>query len=145
LAAIAGDPLRGSAIRGPNRKAYGLRMTNDRSTQSSLSPDAVIADSVSTHAACWKQTFEEYHQMGGTERGKAFRPFDFATDYRIYVDEKSRFDGVRDSSRCASRCTGQVLCWLQRKDTMQSAIRRILSRFRSCGIQRRIQNALPPS
>jgi HAD superfamily hydrolase (TIGR01509 family) len=28
--------------------------------------------------------------------GEAFRPFDIATDYRLYVDGKPRFDGVRD-------------------------------------------------
>jgi len=30
------------------------------------------------------------------QRGEAFRPFDPATDYRLYVDGKPRFDGVRD-------------------------------------------------
>jgi phosphoglycolate phosphatase-like HAD superfamily hydrolase len=29
-------------------------------------------------------------------RGEAFLPFDLATDYRLYVDGKPRFDGVRD-------------------------------------------------
>ena len=31
-----------------------------------------------------------------TQKGEAFRPFDLATDYRLYVDGKPRFDGVRD-------------------------------------------------
>ena len=28
--------------------------------------------------------------------GEPFRPFEIATDYRLYVDGKPRFDGVRD-------------------------------------------------
>jgi HAD superfamily hydrolase (TIGR01509 family) len=32
-------------------------------------------------------------------RGDAYRPFDLATDYRLYVDGKPRFDGVRDFLR----------------------------------------------
>ena len=40
--------------------------------------------------------FDEYLQKRATERGEAFRPFDLATDYRLYVDGKPRFDGVRD-------------------------------------------------
>jgi HAD superfamily hydrolase (TIGR01509 family) len=40
--------------------------------------------------------FDEYLQKRATQRGEAFRPFDLATDYRVYVDGKPRFDGVRD-------------------------------------------------
>jgi HAD superfamily hydrolase (TIGR01509 family) len=40
--------------------------------------------------------FDEYLQKRATQRGEAFRPFDLATDYRLYVDGKPRFDGVRD-------------------------------------------------
>ena len=40
--------------------------------------------------------FDEYLQKRATQRGEAFRPFDIATDYRLYVDGKPRFDGVRD-------------------------------------------------
>ena len=40
--------------------------------------------------------FDEYLQKRATERGEAFRPFDLANDYRLYVDGKPRFDGVRD-------------------------------------------------
>ena len=58
--------------------------------------DGVITDTASLHAACWKQMFDEYLQKRATQRGEAFRPFDLATDYRLYVDGKPRFDGVRD-------------------------------------------------
>jgi beta-phosphoglucomutase family hydrolase len=61
-----------------------------------LDLDGVITDTASIHAACWKQMFDEYLQKRATQRGEAFRPFDPATDYRLHVDGKPRFDGVRD-------------------------------------------------
>ena len=61
-----------------------------------LDLDGVITDTASVHAACWKQMFDEYLQKRATQRGEAFRPFDLTTDYRLYVDGKPRFDGVRD-------------------------------------------------
>jgi beta-phosphoglucomutase family hydrolase len=61
-----------------------------------LDLDGVITDTASIHAACWKQMFDEYLQKRATQRGETFRPFDTATDYRLHVDGKPRFDGVRD-------------------------------------------------
>jgi beta-phosphoglucomutase family hydrolase len=61
-----------------------------------LDLDGVITDTANLHAACWKQMFDEYLQKRATQRGEDFRPFDVATDYRLYVDGKPRFDGVRD-------------------------------------------------
>jgi beta-phosphoglucomutase-like phosphatase (HAD superfamily) len=58
--------------------------------------DGVVTDTASVHATCWKQMFDEYLQKRASQRGEAFRPFDLATDYRLYVDGKPRFDGVRD-------------------------------------------------
>src|SRR5499425_840133 len=58
--------------------------------------DGVITNTAKLHAACWKQMFDEYLQKRAAERGEPFRPFDLATDYRLYVDGKPRFDGVRD-------------------------------------------------
>ena len=58
--------------------------------------DGVITNTAKLHAACWKQMFDEYLQNRASERGEAFRPFDLATDYRLYLDGKPRFDGVRD-------------------------------------------------
>jgi beta-phosphoglucomutase family hydrolase len=57
--------------------------------------DGVITDTASLHAACWKQTFDEYLRKHAAQHGEDFRPFDIATDYRLHVDGKSRFDGVR--------------------------------------------------
>ncbi len=58
--------------------------------------DGVITDTASIHAACWKEMFDEYLQKRVTKTGEVFRPFDISSDYRLYVDGKPRFDGVRD-------------------------------------------------
>ena len=70
-----------------NRKQYDAVL---------LDLDGVITDTASVHAACWKQMFDEYLQYRATQRGEAFHPFDISTDYRLYVDGKPRYDGVRD-------------------------------------------------
>jgi beta-phosphoglucomutase family hydrolase len=61
-----------------------------------LDLDGVITDTASIHAVCWKQMFDEYLQRRAAQKGEEFRPFDIATDYRLYVDGKPRYDGVRD-------------------------------------------------
>jgi len=71
-------------------------ITGDRYDAVLLDLDGVITDTASIHAACWKQMFDEYLLKRATERSEAFRPFDIATDYRLYVDGKPRYDGVRD-------------------------------------------------
>ena len=58
--------------------------------------DGVVTNTAKLHAACWKQMFDEYLKKRATERGEPFRPFDLAVDYRLYLDGKPRFDGVRD-------------------------------------------------
>jgi len=70
-----------------DRKAYDAVL---------LDLDGVITDTASLHASCWKQMFDEYLRKRTGESGEAFRPFDIATDYRLYVDGKPRDDGVRD-------------------------------------------------
>src|ERR671910_167640 len=61
-----------------------------------LDLDGVITDTASLHATCWKQMFDEYLRRLAAQKGIEFRPFDPATDYRVYVDGKPRLDGVRD-------------------------------------------------
>jgi len=73
-----------------------LAITRDQYGAALLDLDGVITDTASVHAACWKQMFDEYLQRRATEGGEAFRPFDIAPDYRLYVDGKPRYDGVRD-------------------------------------------------
>jgi beta-phosphoglucomutase family hydrolase len=71
-------------------------ITRDQYDAVLLDLDGVITDTASVHAACWKQMFDEYLQKRAAQRGDEFRPFDAAADYRLYVDGKPRFDGVRD-------------------------------------------------
>jgi beta-phosphoglucomutase family hydrolase len=71
-------------------------ISRDRYDAVLLDLDGVITDIASIHAACWKQMFDEYLQKRATQRGEAFHPFEIATDYRLYVDGKPRYDGVRD-------------------------------------------------
>jgi beta-phosphoglucomutase family hydrolase len=61
--------------------------------------DGVITNTATLHAGCWKQMFDEYLRKRAEQRAEAFRPFDLAMDYRLYVDGKPRFDGVRDFFR----------------------------------------------
>ncbi len=61
--------------------------------------DGVITDTASIHGACWKQMFDEYLRKRAAQTGEAFRPFDPVEDYRLHVDGKPRFDGVRDFLR----------------------------------------------
>ena len=74
----------------------GSTITRDHYDAVLLDLDGVITDTANMHAACWKQMFDEYLQKRAGERGERFCPFELATDYRLHVDGKPRFDGVRD-------------------------------------------------
>jgi beta-phosphoglucomutase family hydrolase len=74
-------------------------ITRDRYDAVLFDLDGVITNTATIHATCWKQMFDEYLQRRATQRGEAFRPFDIANDYRLYVDGKPRYDGVRDFLR----------------------------------------------
>src|SRR5690349_8769873 len=61
--------------------------------------DGVLTDTANLHATCWKQMFDEYLLERARQTGTAFRPFDIDADYRLHVDGKPRYDGVRDFLR----------------------------------------------
>ncbi len=61
--------------------------------------DGVITNTANIHAKCWKEMFDEYLRKRASEGREAFRPFDLAADYQLYVDGKPRYDGVRDFLR----------------------------------------------
>ncbi len=61
-----------------------------------LDLDGVITDTATIHARSWKRMFDEYLRSRSSRTGEPFRPFDIATDYKLYVDGKPRYDGVRD-------------------------------------------------
>jgi beta-phosphoglucomutase family hydrolase len=58
--------------------------------------DGVLTATAKVHAACWKQMFDIFLDRYGENIGKRLPPFDIESDYRLYVDGKPRFDGVRD-------------------------------------------------
>src|SRR5262249_49634144 len=71
-------------------------VTRDRYDAILFDLDGVITNTASLHAACWKQMFDAYLKKRAMQRGETFRHFDIATDYRLHVDGKQRFAGVRD-------------------------------------------------
>jgi beta-phosphoglucomutase family hydrolase len=77
-------------------RQHSKRVSRDQYDAVLFDLDGVVTDTAGLHATCWKQMFDEYLQKRARKGGEAFRPFDVATDYRLYVDGKPRFDGVRD-------------------------------------------------
>ena len=75
---------------------HSNRVNRDKYDAILFDLDGVVTDTADLHATCWKQMFDEYLQKRAMQSGETFRPFDLATDYRLYVDGKPRFDGVRD-------------------------------------------------
>ncbi len=57
--------------------------------------DGVLTDTAKVHAACWKRMFDDFLRERAEERDEEFKPFDIATDYKLYVDGRPRFEGVR--------------------------------------------------
>jgi beta-phosphoglucomutase family hydrolase len=84
--------LKSGPVVTPDRRA----ITRERFDAVLFDLDGVLTDTASLHALCWKEMFDEYLRKRANEKGEAFRPFDIASDYRLHVDGKPRFDGVRD-------------------------------------------------
>jgi len=57
--------------------------------------DGVVTKTAAVHASAWKQLFDDYLRERSRSAGNEWRPFERETDYRQYVDGKSRYDGVR--------------------------------------------------
>src|SRR6516225_8761637 len=72
----------------PMPKSNSKRVSRDQYDAVLFDLDGVVTDTASLHATCWKQMFHEYLQKRARHGGEAFRPFDLATDYRLYVDGK---------------------------------------------------------
>jgi len=81
------------------RQPESKRVNRDQYDSVLFDLDGVITNTATLHAACWKQMFDEYLRKWAQQTGEAFRTFDLATDYLLYVDGKPRFDGVRDFLR----------------------------------------------
>jgi beta-phosphoglucomutase family hydrolase len=81
------------------RQPKSKRVNRDQFDAVLFDLDGVITNTANLHATCWKQMFDEYLRKRAQQRNEVFCPFDLATDYRLYVDGKPRFDGVRDFLR----------------------------------------------
>ncbi len=57
--------------------------------------DGVLTATAKVHAKCWKIMFDGFLKRHAAENDEPFRPFDVGTDYKLYVDGRTRFDGVR--------------------------------------------------
>jgi beta-phosphoglucomutase family hydrolase len=71
-------------------------ITRDRYEAVLFDMDGVITDTVSIHATCWKTMFDEFLKKWATRKAEPFRSFDVVTDYKLHVDGKPRYEGVRD-------------------------------------------------
>jgi trehalose 6-phosphate phosphatase len=58
--------------------------------------DGVITNTATVHASAWKQLFDNFLKQSAERTGAAWKPFRLEEDYRLYVDGKARYDGVRD-------------------------------------------------
>lgn len=56
--------------------------------------DGVLTATAKVHAACWKRMFDDFLRRHAEENNEPFHCFDIATDYKLYVDGKLRYDGV---------------------------------------------------
>ncbi len=71
-------------------------ITRDRYEAVLLDMDGVITDTVGIHAICWKRMFDEFLQKWALRNAQPFHSFDMVTDYKLQVDGKPRYQGVRD-------------------------------------------------
>jgi len=74
-------------------------ITRDRYDAVLFDLDGVLTDTARIHASSWKRMFDEFLERRAARTGAAFRPFEIATDYKLHVDGKPRYDGVRDFLR----------------------------------------------
>jgi beta-phosphoglucomutase family hydrolase len=57
--------------------------------------DGVLTSTAEIHATAWKQMFDDYLRRRAKERGEPFQEFDIGSDYRLYVDGRPRYEGVK--------------------------------------------------
>jgi len=57
--------------------------------------DGVVTNTAQLHAIAWKRMFDDFLSKYTARLNKPFQPFDADEDYRLYVDGKPRFDGVK--------------------------------------------------
>ena len=78
------------------RRTMRHPITRDRYEAVLFDMDGVVTDTVSIHATCWKTMFDEFLKKWAAQKAEPFRSFDVVTDYKLHVDGKPRYEGVRD-------------------------------------------------
>jgi alpha,alpha-trehalase len=66
--------------------------------------DGVLTKTAAVHAKAWQHLFNDYLHAYSNRTGRPFYPFDMENDYRVYLDGKPRYEGVKsflDSRRIA--------------------------------------------
>jgi beta-phosphoglucomutase family hydrolase len=83
-------------------------ITPDRFDAVLFDLDGVLTSTAKVHSGCWKTMFDAFLRRRAAEREEPFRPFDIETDYKLYVDGKPRYEGVRSflASRYISLAEG---------------------------------------
>ncbi len=57
--------------------------------------DGVLTPTDKIHAVCWKRLFDNFLKQYSQSSGRPFQPFDIQQDYRLYVDGKPRYEGIK--------------------------------------------------
>jgi beta-phosphoglucomutase family hydrolase len=70
-------------------------ITPDRFDAVLFDLDGVLTSTAKIHSSCWKTMFDNFLRHRVAERKESFQPFDFETDYKLYVDGKLRYEGVK--------------------------------------------------
>ena len=81
---------------GTKRVSMSTFVTDGRFEAVLFDMDGVITDTASLHARCWKTMFDEYLEKRSRRNAEPFRAFDLDADYKLHVDGKPRYLGVRD-------------------------------------------------
>jgi alpha,alpha-trehalase len=55
--------------------------------------DGVVTQTAQVHAQAWKRMFDDFLREASTEKEQ--KPFDIKSDYKVYIDGKPRYDGVK--------------------------------------------------
>ncbi len=71
------------------------QITPDRFDAVLFDLDGVLTATAKIHSVCWKTMFDEFLSRRAAQKNELFEPFDIESDYKLYVDGKARYDGVR--------------------------------------------------
>jgi len=74
----------------------GIVLTRDEFDAVIFDMDGVVTDTAGLHGDAWKQMFDGFLEAYARNHDQQQSPFDLDQDYRLHVDGKPRFDGVRD-------------------------------------------------